>query len=108
MEQNKVYQKYHDEVIILLETRLCVSEFCGLNRTVLDFKDKSVNVMHQLLKDSEIGYYIETPKPKSGVRQIPMTEEVCQAVNGKIKITKKVGLAITTYGNDKLPAGYLF
>lgn len=29
-------------------------------------------------------------------------------VNGKIKITKKVGLTITTYGNDKLPAGYLF
>lgn len=108
MDQDKVYQKYRDEVIILLETGLRVSEFCGLNRTVLDFKDKSVNVMHRLLKDSEIGYYIETPKTKSGVRQIPMTEEVCQAVNGKIKITKKVGLTITTYGNDKLPAGYLF
>ncbi|MFR6098911.1 MAG: hypothetical protein ACLUIS_02115 [Longibaculum sp.] len=46
--------------------------------------------MHQLLKDSEIGYYIETPKTKSSVRQIPMTEEVCQAVNGKIKITKRL------------------
>ena len=33
---------------------------------------------------------------------------VSQIVNGKIKITKKVGLTITTYGNDKLPAGYLF
>ena len=108
MEQDKVYQKYHDEVIILLGTGLRVAEFCGLNRTILDFKDKSVNVMHQLLKDSEIEYYIETPKTKSGVRQIPMTEEVCQAVNGKIKITKKVGLTITSYGNDKLPAGYLF
>ena len=36
-------------------------------------------------------------------------EKVYQCiVNGKIKITKKVGLTITTYGNDKLPAGYLF
>ena len=33
---------------------------------------------------------------------------VSQIVNGKIKITKKVGLTITTYGNDKLPTGYLF
>ena len=30
------------------------------------------------------------------------------SVNGKIKITKKVGLTITTYGNDRLPTGYLF
>lgn len=29
-------------------------------------------------------------------------------VNGKIKITKKVGLTITTYGNDRLLTGYLF
>ena len=29
-------------------------------------------------------------------------------VNGKIKITKKVGLTIATYGNDSLPTGYLF
>ena len=29
-------------------------------------------------------------------------------VNGKIKITKKVGLTITSYGNDRLPTGYLF
>ena len=33
---------------------------------------------------------------------------ISRTVNGKIKITKKVGLTITTYGNDKLPAGYLF
>ena len=31
-----------------------------------------------------------------------------QGVNGKIKITKKVGLTITSYGNDRLPTGYLF
>ncbi len=102
MEQDKVYQKYRDEVIILLGTGLRVSEFCGLNRNVLDFKDKSVNVMHQLLKDSEIGYYIETPKTKSGVRQIPMTEEVCQAFKRVLKKRGKVKtIAIDGY-NDFL------
>ena len=34
--------------------------------------------------------------------------ELIPYVNGKIKITKKVGLTITSYGNDRLPTGYLF
>src|SRR5699024_9885506 len=33
----------------------------------------------QLLRDTEIGYYIETPKTKSGERQVPMVEEAYQA-----------------------------
>ena len=34
---------------------------------------------HQLLSSKETDYYIETPKTKSGVRDIPMSEEVKQA-----------------------------
>src|SRR5699024_11429667 len=30
MEQDKTYSKYYDEVVILLETGLRISEFCGL------------------------------------------------------------------------------
>ena len=84
MEQDTVYKKYRDEVIILLGTGLRISEFCGLT-TTLDFKNRSINVDHQLLRDEEIGYYIETPKTKNGIRQIPMSEEVFQALKQVMK-----------------------
>lgn len=73
-----------DEVIILLGTGLRISEFCGLT-TALDFKNRQINVDHQLLRDADIGYYIETPKTKNGIRQILMTEEVCQALKRVLK-----------------------
>ena len=79
MEQDSVYKKYRDEVIILLGTGLRISEFCGLT-TALDFKNRQINVDHQLLRDTDIGYYVETPKTKKGIRQIPMSEEVYQAL----------------------------
>lgn len=63
MEQDKTYSKYYDEVVILLETGLRISEFCGLT-VHIDMANRIINVDHQLLKDSEIGYYIETPKTK--------------------------------------------
>ena len=84
MEQDAVYKKYRDEVIILLGTGLRISEFCGLT-TALDFKNRQINVDHQLLRDADIGYYIETPKTKNGIRQIPMSEEVYQALKRVLK-----------------------
>lgn len=84
MEQDVVYKKYRDEVIILLGTGLRISEFCGLT-TALDFKNRSINIDHQLLRDADIGYYIETPKTKNGIRQIPMSEAVYQALKRVLK-----------------------
>jgi integrase len=75
-----VYQKYYDELVILLGTGLRISELCGLTDADLDFEGRTINVDHQLLKDTEIGYYIETPKTKSGIRQIPMSENVYEAL----------------------------
>lgn len=43
-----------------------------------------------------------------GLMKYRLIENNIMIVNGKIKITKKVGLTITTYGNDRLPTGYLF
>lgn len=41
------------------------------------------NVKHGTKKGR--GYYVETPKTKNGIRQIPMTEEVCQALKRVLK-----------------------
>ena len=42
------------------------------------------------MKDSEIGYYIETPKTKNGKRELPLTERAYQAIQ---KILKNRGKA---------------
>ena len=84
-ENDKTYKKICDEIIILLGTGLRISEFCGLTVTDLDFKNRLINVDHQLLRNKEIGYYIDVPKTKSGIRQLPMTEEVYQAFQRVLK-----------------------
>lgn len=83
MKNDVAYQRYYDNAILLLKTGLRISEFCGLTVKDIDFENRLINVDHQLLRDTKIGYYIETPKTKSGVRQIPMSEEV-------IKLFRKV------------------
>ena len=85
VQGDEVYSKYYDELIILLETGLRISELCGLTETDLDFENRIINVDHQLLYSSEIGYYVEEPKTESGIRQIPMTESVYEALQNALK-----------------------
>ena len=82
--EHKIYSKYYDEVVLLLETGLRISEFCGLT-THIDMQNRILNIDHQLLKDSEIGYYIETPKTKNGKRELPLTERAYQAIQRILK-----------------------
>ena len=84
METDKIYSKYYDEVVLLLETGLRISEFCGLT-TQIDMQNRILNIDHQLLKDTEIGYYIETPKTKNGKRELPLTERAYQALQRILK-----------------------
>lgn len=99
MEQDTVYRKYRDEVIILLGTGLRISEFCGLT-TALDFKNRYIHIDHQLLRDADIGYYIETPKTKKGIRQIPMSDTVYQALKRVLKNrTNVIPFSVDGYKN---------
>lgn len=114
-ESDKIYQKYVDEIIILLGTGLRISELCGLT-DALDFENRIIYVDHQLMKDSRIGYYIEEPKTKNGIRQIPMCEKVYQAFirvlkNREQKETITVGgysnfLFLKQNGQPKVAANY--
>ena len=72
MQDDLVYAKYYDEIVILLETGLRISEFCSLTETDLNFDLRFVNVDHQLLRSTADGYYIKTLKTDSGFRQVPM------------------------------------
>ena len=100
-KSDRTYKKYYDELVILLETGLRISEFCGLDLNVaVDMKNKSILVEHQLLKNTETGYYIEKPKTKSGIREIPMTDKAYDAFQRLIKSRKKTEpIVIDGYSN---------
>lgn len=87
-KNDKVYRKYVDEMVILLGTGLRISEFCGLT-DALDLENRVIHVDHQLMKDTDKGYYVEVPKTKYGVRQIPMSEKVYQAFQNVMRNRKK-------------------
>lgn len=78
-QSDPVYSKYCDEIIILLETGLRISELCGIT-TKLDFTNRLIHVDHQLLRDSEVGFYIDTPKTPNSNRDVPMSEKAYQAL----------------------------
>ena len=85
MQNDKIYRKYLDEVIILLGTGLRISELCGLTEADIDLDKQLINVDHQLLKIADVGYYVETPKTKSGIRQVPLSRETIQAFQRVMK-----------------------
>ena len=85
IKTDNVYHKHYDDVLILLKTGLRISELCGLTVADIDFKNEVVIIDHQLLKSKEQGYYIETPKTKSGIRQVPLSKETIQAFQQVMK-----------------------
>ncbi|WP_207092519.1 site-specific integrase [Clostridioides difficile] len=116
IKTDNVYHKYYDDVLILLKTGLRISELCGLTVADIDFKNEVVIIDHQLLKSKEQGYYIETPKTKSGIRQVPLSKETIKAFHRIIKNRPKTKpieidghsdfLFLNPKGNPKVAVDY--
>ena len=79
LQSSPVYRRYYDEILILLKTGLRISEFCGLTVDDIDFADGMINIDHQLLWETNKGRYIDTPKSKSSIRKVPMSEQARKA-----------------------------
>lgn len=76
IKNDSTYSKYYDEFVVLLETGMRVSEFCGLTRKDLDFENRRIRVDHQLVRERGGTYYVEDTKTACGCRFLPMTESV--------------------------------
>lgn len=87
---DKTYSKYYDEFVVLLETGMRVSEFCGLTRKDLDFKNRRIRVDHQLVRERGGKYYVEETKTSSGCRFLPMTDAVYDALKKMLEHRPKV------------------
>lgn len=90
IKNDKTYCKYYDEFVVLLNTGMRVSEFCGLTSKDLDFNNKKINVDHQLVRERNGKYYVEKTKTQAGCRFIPMTNEVFQSLKRIIENRPKL------------------
>lgn len=101
---DKIYSKYYDECVILLETGIRVSELYGLTVNDIDFKNKVITVNHQLLKERNGRYFLSEPKTDAGNRLIPMTDVLYRTLKRVIsnRITPKVEMIVDGH------SGFLF
>lgn len=76
IKEDEHFSKYYDGIYILFKTGMRISEFCGLTIYDIDFKEHTIRIDHQLLKDGSKGYYIQETKTEAGKRTIPMTPDV--------------------------------
>lgn len=76
---------YYDDIVILLGTGLRVSELYGLTKSDLDFDRRCIHVRRQLSRTANQPYFISSPKTKSGIRTIPMTDTVYMALKCILK-----------------------
>ncbi|MCD7892099.1 MAG: site-specific integrase [Erysipelotrichaceae bacterium] len=84
IQNDRTYKKLYDATIVLLETGLRISELCGLTKNDIDLEHRTINVDHQLMKDTT-GYYVEKTKTACGRRMIPMSSKCCEAFERILK-----------------------
>lgn len=101
---DKCRRRYYDEIIILLETGLRISELYGLTIADIDFTNKRIRVERQLVRTRHCEYYIERPKTESGIRYVPMSSKAEAAFRNVIANRKKVDVEIMVDGH----VGFLF
>ena len=99
-----VYCKYYEVVYILFHTGMRISEFCGLTLKDIDLENRTVNIDHQLQRTSQMQYVIQSPKTESGIRYVPMSEEVVACFRRILsnRVAPKVEPLVDGY------AGFLF
>lgn len=97
-------ERYYDDIEILLNTGLRVSELYGLTKADIDLEKKRIYVNKQLCRTGDKPYFVTSPKTKSGVRCVPMTDKVCAAFRRVLKARNSVKVETLIDGY----AGFLF
>lgn len=98
------YQRYYDEILILLGTGLRIGEFCGLTVHDIDMKKREIRIDHQLLRKRDGTYYITTPKTESGKRTLYMSNMVYDAFGRVLENRKAPKVEMMVDGKS----GFLF
>ena len=95
VEQHKVYNTYMALLGIMIGTGVRCGELIGLTWSDIDLRNRRISINHQLIyKDYGDGYkfHISTPKTDAGIRELPMTNRVYEAVESLRKRNFMLGL----------------
>ena len=82
---------YINDFLIMIKTGMRVGEVTALHRTDIDRKNGFIHVTKTVARDEAGGYYIsENAKTKSGVRDIPLTDEVYNIIKRQEQLNRRV------------------
>lgn len=99
INESEIYNHWKPIMVLLLGTGLRIGEAIGLTWDDCDFEKKQISVNHSLLYRKEWNghtkFSVQTPKTKSGIRVIPMFDEVRDVLIDEKERQKKVGTAGT-------------
>lgn len=98
MRTDSTYSKYYDDMVILLETGMRVSEFCGLTVSDVDFENNCIYLNKQLLRTRNGVLFVEETKTSCGRRKVPMSPAVREAFSRLITKRKKLGKGVSVDG----------
>ena len=76
VKNDKHFCRYYNGVYILFKTGLRISEFVGLTKSDIEFENHRIKIDHQLQRKRNMEYIIEDTKTPSGIRYIPMKDDV--------------------------------
>ena len=76
---------YYDDIVILLETGLRVSELYGLTKLDVDMRRRRICIRRQLCRTADRSHFVTEPKTKSGIRSIPLSDVAYEAFERVIK-----------------------
>lgn len=82
MNQSTSYRKYVPIYTVLLETGIRCGELCGLTWKDVDLKNRVLRIDHQLHFmeiDGKAQFYASSPKTKTSIRTIPLTQNAVEA-----------------------------
>lgn len=79
VRDHPIYAKHFPMLDIMLRTAIRCGEAIGLTWNDVDMKNNVIHITHQLVykkKNGRYQLYADTPKTRSGVRDIPMTKAI--------------------------------
>lgn len=82
-QKNKIYAKHYPMLVVMLETAIRCGEAIGLTWDDVDFARNTITISHQLIYkkiDGKYRFFAGPPKTRAGVREIPMTRQVREAL----------------------------
>ena len=109
VRNDKHFSRYYDAIYILFHTGLRISEFCGLIKEDIDFKEGRLRVERQLQRTRDMQYIIEDTKTPSGVGFVPMTQEVMDCFRHILENREKLKAEpVVSDAKGRLCHGFLF